>query len=519
MDPASAAIRAVKALDCHALLELLEKHPALVREKEGHTLLEVALLAAIDRLPVSEEAVYVITSLLQRQPDVNVSSDGRTPLHLACCIQHEGIVNMLLYAGADANATYQGDTPLHVAVKLGSIEIMQLLVETNAVNVNATDKHGLTPLHYAVKMGKQELIANLLTSGAHPADADAVRALAPSVNAKMGELVTESATPGVNPTNICGGLSAIDFAASSGTIVSVEDTTVSQSREITAKLAIAAGYKRSYSRSVNPNHGAGRFGNVKLDVVNGEIVEKPPLRTLNNELCAFLTAKSEYIVEMRKVEFLPTGQCQLFLEYMNDGTLRDHMKNSNKLDKVKIALAIARGLSALHKPKNQQPNGIAQWSLVHANLKPENVLFNEQGEIKLAGLDLCCVESTVVSRDRHSVDPYVAPEVKTTTKISTAADIYALGVVLSEMDMSEPARKGNGTHVPELRSDCAEWYRELVQWCVAKEPHNRPKISDVIHILENPSIESLRDVGAEHLARVKAHAALQKMSELPLKYQ
>ncbi|EQC40217.1 serine/threonine protein kinase [Saprolegnia diclina VS20] len=481
MDPASAAIRAVKALDCHALLELLEKHPALVREKEGHTLLEVALLAAIDRLPVSEEAVYVITSLLQRQPDVNVSSDGRTPLHLACCIQHEGIVNMLLYAGADANATYQGDTPLHVAVKLGSIEIMQLLVETNAVNVNATDKHGLTPLHYAVKMGKQELIANLLTSGAHPADADAVRALAPSVNAKRAYLVQELLERGVDASNICGGLSATDFAARGlcGT---------------TVKPAIAAVNKRS-NRGVNPSLGTGRFGAAKLDVLDGETVVVKTLfassPNLMSELRALLSTNSKYIVGVRKIKRSPTGgQWQLFLEYMDGGTLRSHLRNPN-IDVLKVALAIARGLQALHEPKGQG------WNVVHGSLKLDNVYFNKRGQIKLADFGLCRVESAILTHIDLSTEHYVAPELFEGAKLLASADIYAFGVILAEMDMRAPAPRGSdekarrGEYVPKLRSDCAEWYRELVQWCVTKEPEDRPKISDVIQILENPSMETL----------------------------
>ena len=81
--------------------------------------------------------------------DVNLVSDGFTPLHIAGWTGTKEIVELLIKNGADVNATHNGGgTPLHWAARKGQKEIVELLI-SNGANVNAQDEDGGTPLFYA----------------------------------------------------------------------------------------------------------------------------------------------------------------------------------------------------------------------------------------------------------------------------------------------------------------------------------------------------------------------------------
>ncbi|EQC30465.1 hypothetical protein SDRG_11783 [Saprolegnia diclina VS20] len=96
--------------------------------------------------------------------------------------------------------------------------------------------------------------------------------------------------------------------------------------------------------------------------------------------------------------------------------------------------------------------------------------------------------------------PYwTAPEVYTSgSNYSFAADIYAFGVILSELDTlllpyaDVPGinfwgimdRVRNGTLRPSLTPTCAPWLKELATACFASDPTQRPTAHDVVNVLE-----------------------------------
>jgi len=100
------------------------------------------------------------------------SSDGWTPLHLACFFGHLATAEMLLEMGASpktrsANAMH--NTPLHAAAASRSAEICALLLSHGA-EVGATQQAQYTALHSAAANGDIEIVRLLL---AHEADAKA----------------------------------------------------------------------------------------------------------------------------------------------------------------------------------------------------------------------------------------------------------------------------------------------------------------------------------------------------------
>jgi hypothetical protein len=97
---------------------------------------------------------------------------------------------------------------------------------------------------------------------------------------------------------------------------------------------------------------------------------------------------------------------------------------------LRVLLQICYGLSAAHKQ-----------DIVHGGLKPENVLFDAAGNVRLADFGIARVAER--SSDLNTSAPpvyvgrgnpsYMAPEQLHKGKASAAGDVYSLGILLYEM--------------------------------------------------------------------------------------
>ena len=109
----------------------------------------------------------VVAFLLKIGVDVNLLSDGMTPLHCAVRWGKGEIVEFLLKSGADPNIpTRSGDTALHCASDKDYVEIVSKLLQMGA-NVNAANSQGETPLHAACEYQNVNIIKELLNHGAN----------------------------------------------------------------------------------------------------------------------------------------------------------------------------------------------------------------------------------------------------------------------------------------------------------------------------------------------------------------
>ncbi|KAJ7999937.1 hypothetical protein DPEC_G00199580 [Dallia pectoralis] len=91
----------------------------------------------------------------------------RTPLLEAIVNNHVGVTKYLVHSGACVYHTEEdGYTGLHHASKLGSLEIVTLLLETGQVDINAQDSGGWTPIIWAAEHKHIQVIRALLNRGA-----------------------------------------------------------------------------------------------------------------------------------------------------------------------------------------------------------------------------------------------------------------------------------------------------------------------------------------------------------------
>ena len=170
----------------------------------------------------------------------------------------------------------------------------------------------------------------------------------------------------------------------------------------------------------------------------------------------------------------------LVMEYVPGKTLRELLEARTRLTpRLALALldAVVDGLAAAHDA-----------GLIHRDVKPENVLLADNGSIKIADFGLARAVSTSTSTGTLvGTVAYLAPELVTGSGADERSDVYSAGIMLYEMLTGRQPFTGTApiqvafqhvhSTVPAPSEACpglAEDLDELVQWCTAPDPDNRP---------------------------------------------
>jgi serine/threonine-protein kinase len=110
-------------------------------------------------------------------------------------------------------------------------------------------------------------------------------------------------------------------------------------------------------------------------------------------------------------------QLMLVMELVDGTTLEARRPRSRRL-MIGVFRAVAAGLSAMHEA-----------GLVHADMKPINILLTNSGGVKVIDYGQSCPINTVKTRIQGTLD-YIAPEQVHRGAITPRTDVYNLGATM-----------------------------------------------------------------------------------------
>ncbi|CAD5229049.1 unnamed protein product [Bursaphelenchus okinawaensis] len=185
-----------------------------------------------------------------------------------------------------------------------------------------------------------------------------------------------------------------------------------------------------------------------------------------------------------------TEPLMLVIEYVPGGSLHAYLKARNINitidDRVSMAYDAACGLHHIHR-----------HTILHRDIAARNCLYGNK-TLKISDFGLSRL-ATYVKLEPHEKASfrYLAPEVFTTQLFTTAADVWAYGVLLFEIfsNGSEPYPNWTGAQIrAKVSKDGSqltlpEWAPPFIKEVVAKaftmNPDNRCKVHDIILLIDS----------------------------------
>ena len=187
------------------------------------------------------------------------------------------------------------------------------------------------------------------------------------------------------------------------------------------------------------------------------------------------------------------GHPYIVFEYVKGETLKQRIGRVGALDTqeaIAYAIEVARGLSVAHAR-----------NMVHRDIKPQNVLIDEEGRAKLTdfGISRQLEQDGVTATGRVlGTTDYVAPEQAMGKGVDPRSDVYSLGVVLYEMLIGQVpfhadsqvgvAMKHVNEDLPDVqrrRPDVSAAVALVVERSTAKDPAERYQtVAEMIDDLE-----------------------------------
>ncbi|KAH9304272.1 hypothetical protein KI387_008676 [Taxus chinensis] len=176
--------------------------------------------------------------------------------------------------------------------------------------------------------------------------------------------------------------------------------------------------------------------------------------------------------------FSDSNEMALILEFMPNGSLENFLHGEARRplewkQRLNIAIGVAQGLTYLHHE--------SRTSVVHCDLKPSNVLLDEEFEPHIS--DFGVAKAFNLNMTESSCGPswtigYTAPERAYRTRPSTKSDVYSFGVMVLEL-------------ITRQRPTCSKFDSgmTLVEWVRKAEEEGR--VVDVIddHLKFSPEFE------------------------------
>jgi len=192
----------------------------------------------------------------------------------------------------------------------------------------------------------------------------------------------------------------------------------------------------------------GRYeGRVAVKLLNAALMGRPSEQRFVREGSVLAKLRHPHIAQLVDAGVAPSGQPYLVLEYI-DGERIDRYAQERNLDleaRVRLFLDVLAAVAHAHT-----------HLIVHRDIKLSNILVTNDGVVKLLDFGIASLlgpeEGQLTREVEAGLTPeYAAPEQLLKQPVTTATDVYALGVVLFMLLAGKhPLGIEVGKSVPEL---------------------------------------------------------------------
>jgi len=178
---------------------------------------------------------------------------------------------------------------------------------------------------------------------------------------------------------------------------------------------------------------------VALKLLRRGLYSADAQRQFRRERLALSQLRHTGIARLIEGGVTETGQAYIALDLVDGVPITDYARNQ-RLDlrtRLKLFLQVCRAVEAAHRAL-----------IVHRDLKPSNVLVTADGEVKLLDFGIAKLLDADDETQTHVpafTPAYAAPEQRSGgAPITTATDVYALGVLLGELVTGQRLNDGSG---------------------------------------------------------------------------
>ena len=225
-------------------------------------------------------------------------------------------------------------------------------------------------------------------------------------------------------------------------------------------------------------------------------------RSLMQECRALARLSHPYIVHLLDFDTM-SEYPYLVTEYIEGTPLNTFVRRTGSLPQVSALQLCLRLFKAIAYAHAQD--------VIHRDLKPSN-LFIAAPEEDLVPKILDFGLAIVASRDETDALtgaesfagtlPYMAPEQIQGARLSSASDVYAVGQILWELLVGEPAFGGSSVQQVcakklaledglRLQNCANESLSKLVSDCTSKKPERRPTAAEAAELLNNVVLQGM----------------------------
>lgn len=200
--------------------------------------------------------------------------------------------------------------------------------------------------------------------------------------------------------------------------------------------------------------GRGAFGKVwkvqlkkyKIDYALKEMCKKKIIDRKSESLIMYerdlLVKMNHPFISNLKFAFQDEDKLYLVMDLITGGDLRFHLYKNKKFNEAQTKFFIAcviLSLEYLHKNK-----------IIHHDIKPENLILNSKGYVKLTDFGIARIYRPNNSEDISGSPGYIAPEILCEENHTYASDYFSLGILTYEL------MKGDRPYLGKSRREIKE---------------------------------------------------------------